>query len=70
MPASQEGPILIVDDNRDARESMATLLEGDGFPVATASTADDALRRLREGLAPSLICSRSADVGQRRVRVP
>ncbi len=55
MPASRDGPILIVDDNADARESMAALLETKGHSVVLAKSADDALRRLREGLAPSLI---------------
>jgi len=55
MPASREGPILIVDDSADARESMAALLETKGLAVVEARGADDALRRLREGLAPSLI---------------
>ena len=55
MPASREGPILIVDDSADARESMAALLETKGHTVVLAKGADDALRRLREGLTPSLI---------------
>ena len=55
MPATREGPILIVDDSADAREAMAALLEAKGYPVVTAAGADDALRRLRNGLAPSVI---------------
>ncbi len=55
MPASSDGPILIIDDNQDARESMGALLDTAGYPVVMARDADDALRRLREGLAPSLI---------------
>jgi CheY-like chemotaxis protein len=55
MPVSRDGPILIVDDSRDARESMGALLEAKGHTVVMAQGADDALRRLRQGLAPSLI---------------
>jgi CheY-like chemotaxis protein len=46
---------MIVDDSADARESMGALLEASGYAVVMAKSADDALRRLREGLAPSLI---------------
>jgi putative two-component system response regulator len=56
MPASPEGPILIIDDSADAREAMGALLETKGHTVVMATGADDALRRLRAGLAPSLIC--------------
>ncbi len=34
---------------------MGALLEASGYPVTTAKSADDALSRLRQGLAPSLI---------------
>src|SRR5207237_1031445 len=52
MPVSQHGPVLIIDDNADTRESLIALLEAKGNTVAVAESADDALRLLREGLAP------------------
>ena len=55
MPASHEGPILIVDDSADTREAMVALLERAGHQVVVAGGADEALGRLRGGLAPSLI---------------
>src|SRR5512140_1317201 len=55
MPATREGPILIVDDSPDAREAMGALLEAKGYAVVMAAGAEDALRRLRGGLAPSVI---------------
>jgi len=55
MPATREGPILIVDDSPDAREAMGELLEVKGYAVVKAAGAEDALCRLRQGLAPSMI---------------
>jgi len=55
MPATHDGPILIIDDSADAREAMGELLEAKGYAVVMASGADDALGRLRQGLAPSVI---------------
>ena len=49
-------PILIVDDDRDIRETLCELLEDRGFAVVTAATGADALRLLRAGeVRPSLI---------------
>jgi CheY-like chemotaxis protein len=55
MPASREGPVLIVDDSAETREAIVTLLQAKGYSVATAASVDEALQRLREGLAPCLI---------------
>jgi CheY-like chemotaxis protein len=55
MPATREGPILIVDDSPDAREAMGELLEIKGYAVVKAAGAEDALRQLKQGLAPSVI---------------
>ena len=55
MPASREGPILIIDDSADARDAIVAFLETKGHAVATAGSVDEALQQLREGLAPCLI---------------
>ena len=49
------GPVLIVDDDPDIRETMAFLLESVGHRVVAAANGADALQRLHEGLAPCLI---------------
>ena len=40
------GRVLVVDDNADAADTMAALLESCGFEVAVAYAPDEALRRL------------------------
>jgi len=52
---SAEPPILLVDDEADAREALQLLLETHGYGVVAAEDADAALARLRDGLQPSLI---------------
>jgi CheY-like chemotaxis protein len=46
--------ILVVDDNRDAADSLAMLLEIGGHEVTAVYTAPDALKRARE-LKPAVI---------------
>src|SRR5215469_8873584 len=41
--------ILVVDDEKNIRQAMATALEVMDHEVATASTAQDALRRMEAG---------------------
>ena len=53
MPSSRKA-ILVVDDNRDAADSLAMLLEIGGHEVATAYSAPDALKRAPE-LKPAVI---------------
>jgi CheY-like chemotaxis protein len=48
-------PILLVEDDCDVREAMASLFELDGYRVVTACDGDDALERLQRGLEPCLI---------------
>jgi CheY-like chemotaxis protein len=48
-------PVLLVDDNDDAREALAFLIEKDGCEVIQARNGRDALRRLEQGLRPCLI---------------
>ena len=48
--------ILVVDDNKDAVEALSTLLEWEGFAVATAQNGSDALKKLNnEGISVILL---------------
>jgi CheY-like chemotaxis protein len=49
------GTILLVDDDRVAREGLRILLEREGYPVAQASNGSDALTYLNLNPAPCLI---------------
>ncbi len=51
----QQGRILVVDDDRDLRELMVTILEREGHIVAQAGNGRDALRYLRGKALPHLI---------------
>lgn len=42
------GPVLLVEDEPNIRETLAFLLEMEGFAVVTAQDGHDALRRVRE----------------------
>jgi CheY-like chemotaxis protein len=55
MPVDARGPILVVEDNADLREAMASLLAAFGYEVVTAADGTEALDRLRRGSAPCLI---------------
>lgn len=44
--------ILLVEDDRDIRDSVVEVLEEEGYSVAVASDGLEALRRLREGPRP------------------
>lgn len=41
--------ILIVDDNREIREVITILLEGEGFETEEASSGEEALRKIKDG---------------------
>ena len=47
--------VLIVDDDREVRESLRTLLHLDGYKVKTARDGQHALEQLRGGLRPCII---------------
>ena len=47
--------ILLIDDNRDVRESLADFLLGSGFEVRLARHGKEALANLREDPRPALI---------------
>lgn len=49
------GPILIVEDDTDIRDTLAEILEYEGFDVVPAASGQEALDRLRAGLLPGLI---------------
>jgi len=53
--ASERPLLLLVDDDTDARELLAQLLEHDGYAVTTARDGADALAKLTEGAPPRLI---------------
>ena len=55
MTKRPEKPVLLIDDNPDVRESMAALLEVDGYAVVAATDGEDALDYLRNGLEPCVI---------------
>lgn len=46
--------ILVVDDEKDIRDSVKTILEKEGYKVATANNADDCLKKLKT-IKPDLI---------------
>jgi CheY-like chemotaxis protein len=47
MPHPPDGKILVVDDEPVIRESIAELLEAEGYRVAALARADEALAALR-----------------------
>lgn len=48
-------PVLVVEDDKDIRETMGLVLEGEGYEVVTAPNGREALRLLQTGLRPSII---------------
>jgi CheY-like chemotaxis protein len=47
--------VLVVDDDADIRETIAELLEDEGYSAVSAANGVEALRLLRAGFVPSLI---------------
>jgi CheY-like chemotaxis protein len=47
--------VLVVDDNEEVRESLMLLLMMHGYRVSGASSGFGALRKLQDGLRPSLV---------------
>ena len=45
-PVSQQGLVLIIDDEAEIRESLQTLLEMEGYEVDSAATGEEGLTRL------------------------
>jgi CheY-like chemotaxis protein len=55
MFGSRDRPVMIVEDDEDLREVMATLLESEGYAVVAAHDGADALTLLADGTRPFLI---------------
>lgn len=53
--ASLRGPVLIVEDDPDIRESLEHFLEAHGYPVVAASHGREALEYLRRAPRPSMV---------------
>jgi CheY-like chemotaxis protein len=47
--------VLIVDDEREIRESLEELFQDEGYAVVSAGTGAEALDRLREGELPCAV---------------
>lgn len=54
-PLEAEKTILIIEDDPDIRDTMAQILDEEGYRTFTASSGLDALQQLRDGLRPHLI---------------
>jgi len=52
---NKEKTIMIVDDEKDIRETIKTLLESEGYEIITAEDGDDALKKLKKGKKIDLI---------------
>lgn len=54
-PTATRGPVLLVDDDPDLRESLQLVLELNGFAVIPARDGTDALRHLRRDPLPRVV---------------
>ncbi|MBZ5715064.1 response regulator [Nannocystis pusilla] len=48
-------PVLVVEDDKDIRETMGLVLEGEGYEVVTAPNGKEALQLLQTGLRPCIV---------------
>ncbi|MEZ4235439.1 MAG: response regulator [Myxococcota bacterium] len=55
LAKTPDHPVLVVDDEADARGILAMLLEMEGLPVRTARDGLEALELMREGLRPCVV---------------
>jgi CheY-like chemotaxis protein len=53
--AAESNLILVVDDDRDIRETLTDVLQDEGFKVVSAANGRDALSYLRGSTRPCLI---------------
>lgn len=49
MTTPRRGTVLVADDDRSVRESVAEILESDGYRVVEATDGEEALERLHSG---------------------
>src|SRR6185295_5342774 len=49
------GTILVIDDEPDIRDALATVLTTEGYPVVAAADGREALTLLHDGLRPCVI---------------
>ncbi|MBI5069159.1 MAG: response regulator [Deltaproteobacteria bacterium] len=54
VPGGGRRTVLVVEDDRDSRDTLRELLELEGWPVATARNGGEGLARMRE-LRPGLV---------------
>jgi CheY-like chemotaxis protein len=47
-PGLARRPVLVVDDDKDIRETLQELIEDEGYEVSTARNGSEALERIRE----------------------
>ncbi|HEX8703282.1 MAG TPA: response regulator, partial [Myxococcaceae bacterium] len=55
MASQLSGPILIVEDDADIRESLEGFLELQGYEVVAVTHGRDALDHLQRGLRPAIV---------------
>src|SRR5690349_5248872 len=55
QPETLDGPVLVIDDDDDIRETLEHLLELNGWTVTTAASGERGLDRLRRTPRPTMI---------------
>jgi len=53
--AKGRGPVLVIDDEDDARDAMQILLNGEGFACEDAANGREAVQKIESGLRPSVM---------------
>ena len=55
VPSRPEAPVLVVEDEKDVRDTMIAALESDGYAAVGAENGEAAFVLLRGGLRPCMI---------------
>ena len=55
MTSQASDRVLVLEDNRDVRETLQAFLQLEGYDVETAENGKDGLERMRAGFQPGLI---------------
>jgi two-component system, chemotaxis family, chemotaxis protein CheY len=55
LGATVRADVLVIDDDKDVRETISQILEEEGYRVRTAIDGEDALERLRAEPLPRLV---------------